>query len=79
MQSLNILFQAIVCAYNPGALFFDCPKWSFTAIAGHCHDTFFGLYGSGKCDSITIYKCHFRVSLLFRLWKSFIQHSDTSF
>ena len=56
-----------------GTLFFDCPKWSAYGnrrIFPRCIFRFIQI--CGKCDSITIYKCHFLMVYFFTLWKSFI-------
>ena len=56
-----------------GTLFFDCTKWSAYGnrrIFPRCIFRFIQI--CGKCDSITIYKCHFLMVYFFTLWKSFI-------
>ena len=56
-----------------GTLFFDCTKWSTYSNRWIFPKCIFRLIQiCSKCDSITIYKCHFLMVYFFTLWKSFI-------
>ena len=56
-----------------GTLFFDCTKWSTYSNRWIFAKCIFRLIQiCSKCDSITIYKCHFLMIYFFTFWKSFI-------
>ena len=56
-----------------GTLFFDCTKWSTYSNRWIFPKCIFRLIQiCSKCDSITIYKCHFLMIYFFTFWKSFI-------
>ena len=69
----KVSFFSHLLRIQSGTLFFDCTKRSTYSNRWIFPKCIFRLIQiCSKCDSITIYKCHFLMIYFFTFWKSFI-------